>query len=356
MRQAQQLWREPENYTPHAKGEQVWLEGKNLKTSHPTVKLRPKRFGPFEITEVLSKTTYRLNLPPTWKIHNMFHGSLLTPYHEARECGPNYLEPPPELVDGELEYEVADILKSRRHGKGKKLQYLVRWKGYDDSQNTWEPEENIHAPELVRAFHATNSTAIKRLLVKEGMKMKQTTIAYIRHITMDYSTPPLHYPSNMSCDEVDELESPLSSMSRESPCPSAQRPRREEPQSPTFSNYVSYGPHTPLPSVIAYTETPEPPTHPNGGTEVDQSLPDDLNGSHPGTPFFRIADIPGHPQFDIVINGEERQFPFVGYRKYNGNAFQMGTDGFDRPVYAREAQVSPSSFDPHFGINSTEDF
>ena len=28
-------------------GEQVWLEGRNLKTHHPTTKLAPRRYGPF---------------------------------------------------------------------------------------------------------------------------------------------------------------------------------------------------------------------------------------------------------------------------------------------------------------------
>jgi hypothetical protein len=43
-------------------------------------KLRLKRFGPFEITEQLSLVTYRLNLPPFWKLHNAFHAALLSSY------------------------------------------------------------------------------------------------------------------------------------------------------------------------------------------------------------------------------------------------------------------------------------
>jgi hypothetical protein len=44
--------------------------------------------------------------------------------------GPNYTRPPPDLIDGEEEYEVESILKSRRYGRGRKVQYLVKWKGY----------------------------------------------------------------------------------------------------------------------------------------------------------------------------------------------------------------------------------
>ena len=74
--------------------------------------------------------TYQLNLPPQWKIHNTFHGTLLNPYIETAEHGPNFAEPPPDLVEGEPEYEVENILKSRRKGRGRKLEYLVKWKGY----------------------------------------------------------------------------------------------------------------------------------------------------------------------------------------------------------------------------------
>ena len=58
MMQAQTAWDKPSNHQPFAKGEKVWLKGKNLRTTHPSAKLWPKRFGPFEVTEVASPTTY----------------------------------------------------------------------------------------------------------------------------------------------------------------------------------------------------------------------------------------------------------------------------------------------------------
>ena len=70
MARAQEKWIKPTRYKPYQVGEKVWLEGRNLRTFHPSTKLRPKRFGPFTIKEVLSSTTYRLELPATWTIHN----------------------------------------------------------------------------------------------------------------------------------------------------------------------------------------------------------------------------------------------------------------------------------------------
>ena len=57
--------------------EQVWLEGRNLKTHYPTAKLAPWRYGPFLIDKKLSPVTYCLKLPATMKIHPVFHVDLL---------------------------------------------------------------------------------------------------------------------------------------------------------------------------------------------------------------------------------------------------------------------------------------
>ena len=80
----------PRKFTPYQKGDLVWLEGTNLKTTHPTAKLAPKRHGPFQILEHLSDVTYRLDLPKHWKIHNVFHITLLTHYHETTTYGPTF--------------------------------------------------------------------------------------------------------------------------------------------------------------------------------------------------------------------------------------------------------------------------
>ena len=59
-------------------GKQVWLEGCNLKTHHPTTKLAPCQYRPFPINRKLSPITYRLTLPSSMKIHPIFHVDLLT--------------------------------------------------------------------------------------------------------------------------------------------------------------------------------------------------------------------------------------------------------------------------------------
>jgi Chromo (CHRromatin Organisation MOdifier) domain len=138
------------HFRPFAEGQQVWLEGTNLRLSHPTTKLCPKHFGPFRITKVISPCVYRIKLPPHWKIHDVFHASLLSAYTETPEHGRNYPEPLPELIDDQPEYEVEQVLGSRRIGRHKKLHYLLRWKGYSPTHDSWEAAADANCPVTVR--------------------------------------------------------------------------------------------------------------------------------------------------------------------------------------------------------------
>jgi hypothetical protein len=97
-------------FTPFKKGDQVWLDSRNLKTAYHK-KMKPKREGPFTITKVLGPVTYRLKLPTTWRIHDTFHATLLRPYKENDVYGSNFKKPPPELLDGEEVYEIETVLK-----------------------------------------------------------------------------------------------------------------------------------------------------------------------------------------------------------------------------------------------------
>jgi transposase InsO family protein len=48
----------PSNFVPFCVGDRVWLEGKNLNTTHPSAKLAPRRYGPFLVTSVVSRTSF----------------------------------------------------------------------------------------------------------------------------------------------------------------------------------------------------------------------------------------------------------------------------------------------------------
>jgi hypothetical protein len=149
-------------------GDKVWLENKNLTLTHGTRKLHPRRHGPFDITKQISPVAYKLKLPMAWTIHDVFHASLLRPYKETEQKGANYTRPPPDLVQGEAEYEVEAIINHRYQGRNRALQYLLKWKGYPDADNTWEPADQVHAPLLINRYHK------KHPLIKPATHKKTT--------------------------------------------------------------------------------------------------------------------------------------------------------------------------------------
>ena len=105
--------RSSHRFVPWKVGDKVWLEATHLRLHYPSRKLAPKQMGPFEISRILSPLTYQLNLPRTWKIHNVFHASLLSPYRSMEAYGPPFLEPPPDVIDNEEEYKVEAILSHK---------------------------------------------------------------------------------------------------------------------------------------------------------------------------------------------------------------------------------------------------
>ena len=100
----------------------------------------------------MSPVSYQLQLPHQWRIHPVFHTNLLTPYRETMTHGENYQCPPPELIDNKEEFEVEAILDSCCSRQGRKLQYLVKWFRYPDSDNQWEDVDKVYADDLLREF------------------------------------------------------------------------------------------------------------------------------------------------------------------------------------------------------------
>ena len=144
------------SYEKYAKGEapplfkprdQVWLNDRNIRTERPAKKLDFKNLGPFEIIEQINLFAYRLRLPPTIKVHNVFYVNLLRPTskrsplprQEAAREPPPAIEVEREDEDAQLKYKVSEVVDSgiRKRkdpspdGKRDKvLHYRVYWTGY----------------------------------------------------------------------------------------------------------------------------------------------------------------------------------------------------------------------------------
>jgi transposase InsO family protein len=140
------------------RGDMVLLRTKHLRIDRPNRKLANPLAGPFKVDRPVGHRAYRLDLPTAWKIHPVFHVSLLEPYAAASR--PSTHAPQAEhLEDDREEFEVEEIQDSRRVRRI--LQYLVKWRGYEAP--TWEVETNVDgADELVQAFHRDNPSRPRR--------------------------------------------------------------------------------------------------------------------------------------------------------------------------------------------------
>ncbi len=139
-------------------GGKVWLQARKIKIYQQSAKLGPKQLGPFPIKRIILHVDYQLDLPPALKVHDIFHVDHLSAYRGNEVNG--LLPPPPEpiTVEGEEQYEVDHIRDSKLFGRT--LKFLVRWKGYGEGEDTWEPSSHLsHAPEKVTEFYIQNPGA-----------------------------------------------------------------------------------------------------------------------------------------------------------------------------------------------------
>ena len=133
-------------------GQKVWLLRRHISTRRPSSKLDVRRLVPYPIIGPIRKFAYKLLLPPSMKIHPVFHVSLIELHGANTFPGRVVASPLPTRVDGLPEFEVNKILDSKFWRR--KLYYLVDWVGYNDSEHSWEPAVNLaHATFAVRDFH-----------------------------------------------------------------------------------------------------------------------------------------------------------------------------------------------------------
>ena len=136
-----------------SEGEMVLLSTKNMNLKHAekSRKLLPRWVGPFKIVRKVDSLAYELEMNPGWRIHPVFHVSLLEPY---RTDGRTQPPPPPIDLEGHLEYKVESILDHRfTNNKRDRVSYLLKWLGYGPEHNSWEPETNVaNSPELLGEY------------------------------------------------------------------------------------------------------------------------------------------------------------------------------------------------------------
>ena len=145
--QAKYADRHRRNHTFHV-GDKVLLSAAHFRSEQPsqvatstaTKKFSPKYYGPFKVLQVVSEVALKLGLPIQWKCHPVVHVSHVQPYRESTAFPdrPAAAQPPPPVeLEGEQYYEV-EAIRKHRFLRGR-LQYLVKFTGYDESENMWRP-------------------------------------------------------------------------------------------------------------------------------------------------------------------------------------------------------------------------
>ncbi len=129
----------------------VYLLRKGMNTTRPSDKLDYKKLGPFRVLRRISTSNYELDLPKAMRTHLFFHISLL----ELAPKDTIVITPRLDIEVYEEDYEPERILdKKRINGE---IKYLVKWKGYSDQDNTWEPVRHLkNAQRLLKDCHRKN--------------------------------------------------------------------------------------------------------------------------------------------------------------------------------------------------------
>lgn len=119
-------------------GTYVALSTMNLaRRAKGATKLLPKIIGPFQVVEPIGEAAYRLLLPESMRIHDVFHVSLLKEWKSDTSVPPVSI-----LMDKDDEqFEVEKILSHK--GKGRSRRYLILWKGTGPEESTWESESSL---------------------------------------------------------------------------------------------------------------------------------------------------------------------------------------------------------------------
>ena len=117
----------------------------------PFRKLKRRFVGPFAVVRPVGPVVYELELPKGWKIHNVFHTSLLQPFRTFRWSSPQEVEDAEIEVEANEPFDVEKLLRWRWAGPSgrRHKEFLVLWTGWSIDDASWVPAGNFtHTQEL----------------------------------------------------------------------------------------------------------------------------------------------------------------------------------------------------------------
>ena len=176
--------------------DQVWLSTDNLCLPCTSWKLLEQWLSPYSITKLVRSNAIELCLSCSMHIHPVINISHIKPYHEHLLGQPVTVPGPSNIMeDCKEEYGVDHIVDS--HYKGKRLEYLVHWKGWSETDQTWEPISNLgNTTDTAWDFHTAHPSAPCCLWGITPFDFLQL-FHYVR------SSPPITSLALFDCLEVD---------------------------------------------------------------------------------------------------------------------------------------------------------
>jgi Chromo (CHRromatin Organisation MOdifier) domain len=305
--------------------------------------------------------TYRLQLPAQWKIHDTFHAALLYPYQTTKLYGKEFAEPPPDLIAGHEEWEVEKVLASWRQGRWKKLQYLIRWKGFSKAHDSWEPPENLeNAHEAVKDFHCDKPQAIRHITFKRGpmhsSSSSHSPFPELNELIILFNKLHISMPSHDSSTEnlVDQIldqpwRSPLNPATGESmpynttspsTGPASPTPSQGNPISEQEIPVLSPPPPSRLATPVVHQSPPPSSDNDSSSNEDNNDIPlgEGWFRSQPGVHHTRLTIPPRHgaPE-DELVDAKYLRFTV----NFDGEPTIEATMGRGGPHYALPIMASP---------------
>jgi hypothetical protein len=128
--------------------DKILLNFKNIHTSKSFKKLDHKYYESFEMQNLVNKQAYKFSLSHTFRIHNVFHVSLLKSFKKRFD---EMITSFSIMINEKRHDEMKLILNSKLYRK--RLQYFVKWLSWSDTENQWIYVDDVQADDLIKNFH-----------------------------------------------------------------------------------------------------------------------------------------------------------------------------------------------------------
>ncbi|MCO5552906.1 hypothetical protein L7F22_006425 [Adiantum nelumboides] len=114
--------------------------------------LRMRYYGPFQITEQINDISFRLRLPDTWRIHNVFHVNLWKTFGDVPDDGEPDEQPEVEANKEILVPEQVLAHKVTKKGKARR-RFLIEFKNFPAFDAKWMEEEDLaDTPQILKLY------------------------------------------------------------------------------------------------------------------------------------------------------------------------------------------------------------